>query len=94
MPATMKESKAKKFKKPEFMFIIKCDVHPWMKTYAAVMEHPFFAVTAADGKFKIAHADLKDGDYEIEAWHEKVGVRKGKATIKGGKATLDFTFSR
>ena len=39
------------FKKAEEAIVIKCDVHPWMKCYAFCMEHPFFAVTAADGSF-------------------------------------------
>ena len=37
------------------MFVIKCDVHPWMQSYMGVFSHPFFAVTGGDGKFTIAN---------------------------------------
>src|ERR1700758_1873458 len=45
----------------EFMFPaaenfvrFKCDVHPWMYAYVTVVDHPYFAVTDKDGKFRIA----------------------------------------
>jgi hypothetical protein len=62
------------------MSIIKCDVHPWMRAYAGVMEHPYFAVTKADGAFEIK--GLVDGEYTVAAWHEKLGTveQKVKAT--------------
>ncbi|MPZ20527.1 MAG: hypothetical protein GEV06_21825, partial [Luteitalea sp.] len=48
MPATLKETTTK-FAKPEPVFHIKCDVHPWMSAYMAVFTHPFFSVTSTDG---------------------------------------------
>ena len=61
------------------MFAIKCDVHPWMRSYIGVFSHPFFAVTGSDGKFTIAN--LPAGTYEIEAWHEKLGTQKATVTV-------------
>jgi uncharacterized protein (DUF2141 family) len=61
------------------MFVIKCDVHPWMQSYMGVFSHPFFAVTGADGKFTIAN--LPAGTYEVEAWHEKLGTQKSTVTV-------------
>ena len=52
------------------MSTIKCDVHPWMRAYAGVMEHPYFAVTRADGSFEIK--GLVDGEYTVAVWHEKL----------------------
>ncbi len=69
MPDFRKEMEVS-FDKPEFMFPVRCDVHPWMQAWMAVMAHPFFAVTGADGKFEIK--DIPAGTYEIEAWHEKL----------------------
>ena len=37
------------FAKPEIGVPLKCDVHGWMNAYVHVVEHPFFAVTGADG---------------------------------------------
>ena len=44
MPATVKEATTM-FDKPEAIFHIKCDVHPWMSAYVGVFTHPFFSVT-------------------------------------------------
>jgi hypothetical protein len=91
MPASRTEAEAK-FDKEEFMFKIKCDVHPWMGAYVSVMSHPYFAVTGKDGKFSIA--GLPPGTYEIEAWHEKLKTMTATVTIAGDETgTADFTFS-
>ena len=89
MPPSVTESD-KVFNKPEPHFPVKCDVHPWMKTYIAVMTHPYFDVSGTDGKFEIK--DLPDGSYEIEAWHERLGTQTAKVTVSGGAATADFSF--
>ena len=89
MPPTLKE-KDQVFNKPEAHFPVKCDVHPWMKTYIAVMTHPYFAVSGTDGKFEIS--GLADGTYEIEAWHEKLGTQTASVTVSGGSASTDFSF--
>jgi plastocyanin len=91
MPDFRKEME-KVFNKPEFMFQVRCDVHPWMKAWIAVMPNPFFAVTGPDGKFEIK--DLPAGTYTIEAWHEKLGPQTATITVKDqGTEGSDFTFS-
>ena len=89
MPPTLLE-KDQVFNKPEAHFPVKCDVHPWMKTYIAVMTHPYFDVSGTDGMFEIS--GLPDGSYEIEAWHEKLGTQSASVTVSGGAASADFSF--
>jgi len=78
MPGTLKEATTV-FSKPEAVFTIKCDVHPWMQAYMAVFTHPFFSVTGTDGKFTISGLD--PGTYEITAWHEKLGTQTASITV-------------
>jgi plastocyanin len=90
MPATLKEATTT-FDKPEAIFQIKCDVHPWMSAYIGVFTHPFFSVTGQDGKFTIS--GLEAGTYEITAWHEKLGTRTASVTVgASGTKTQDFKF--
>jgi len=91
MPANRTEADTK-FGKEEGMFLVKCDVHPWMAAYVGVFANPFFAVTGTDGKYKIS--GLPPGTYEIEAWHEKLGVQTAKVTVAaGGAAAANFSFA-
>jgi plastocyanin len=91
MPPTRKEATAT-FGKAEGMFVVKCDVHPWMRAYIGVMSNPFFAVTKPDGKFQIAN--LPPGTYEIEAWHEKLGTQKASVTVGAADTkSVSFKFS-
>ena len=91
MPASRTEAETK-FGKEEGMFQVKCDVHGWMTAYVGVFGNPFFAVSDKNGKFSIG--GLPPGTYEIEAWHEKLGVKSGSVTVAEGKpATIDFSFA-
>lgn len=91
MPKFVKQKETKDLTKPEVMVAVKCDVHPWMAGYVGVLPHPFFAVTAEDGSYTIE--GLPPGEYEIEAWHEKLGTQTSKVKVEGDKAaTADFTF--
>ena len=91
MPGTSKEATTT-FPKPEPVFQIKCDVHPWMSAYIGVFEHPFFSTTKTDGKFSIAGLDA--GTYEITAWHERLGTQKATITVSGSDTkSQDFKFA-
>jgi plastocyanin len=90
-PATVKEVTTT-FPKPEGMFQIKCDVHPWMSAYIGVFTHPFFSVTRTDGKFTIP--DLPAGTYEITAWHERLGTQTASITVAANETkTQNFKFA-
>jgi len=90
MPPTRKEA-SETFAKEEGMFIVKCDVHPWMQAFIGVFGNPFFAVTKTDGKFSIANLD--PGTYEVEAWHEKLGTQKATVTVGAATKPVSFKFS-
>src|SRR5215510_4643556 len=90
MTASIKEVTTT-FNKPEALFHIKCDVHPWMSAYLGVFTIPFFSVTAADGKFTISGLD--PGTYEITAWQERLGTKTASVTVGANDTkTQDFKF--
>jgi plastocyanin len=81
------------FDKEEFMFPMKCDVHPWMGAWISVLSHPYFDTTGKDGSYLID--DLPEGTYELSVWHEKLGTQKTTVTLKGDEQQVaDFTFLR
>lgn len=59
---------AKKFRKAGVVEIV-CDAgHYWMSGYVHVAEHPYYAITDENGKFKIDN--VPPGAYKLQAWHE------------------------
>ena len=80
-----------KFAREEVGIPVKCNVHPWMRSYLAVFKHPFFAVTGRDGSFDLRN--LAPGEYTLQAWHEKLGTMTQKITVVAGQTkTVDFDF--
>ncbi|MBV9925121.1 MAG: carboxypeptidase regulatory-like domain-containing protein [Acidobacteria bacterium] len=84
---------SKPLKRAEVVVPVKCNQHPWMRAYVAVLPHPFFAITDANGKFEIKNVPA--GTYTLVAWHEKdqKGVTQTVTVTAGGAATSDFSFS-
>jgi hypothetical protein len=81
----------KSFAREEIGIPVKCNVHPWMKAYMAVLPNPYFQVTSKDGKFDLKN--LPPGTYTIVAWHELYKTDPQTITI-GPKETksVNFTF--
>jgi plastocyanin len=79
------------FDKPEPFLKFQCDVHPWMFAWVTVVDHPYFAVSGADGKFTIKN--VPPGKYTIEATHRKLGTQTADLEVKDSGANQDFTFA-
>src|SRR5271170_7053972 len=72
------------------MISVKCNIHPWMHGYFAVVKGPF-ATSDKNGSYTI-HG-VPAGSYTVTAWQEDLGTQTSKVTVAGGKpATADFTF--
>jgi plastocyanin len=78
------------FDKPEPFLKFQCDVHPWMFAWVSVFDHPYFAVSGADGKFTIKNVPA--GKYTLEAAHRKLGVQTAEVEVKADGAAQNFTF--
>ena len=70
-----------------------CDIHTWMTAYQLPMDHPFVAITDADGKFEIA--DLPAGRHKFRIWHEKAGLldKEYEIDVKGGDEPTEVEIS-
>ena len=79
------------FTRRELAVRVSCDLHPWMGAVVHVLDHPFYAVTGADGAFAIA--GLPPGEYEVEALHPTLGKRRATIAVAAGVDTpLDLSF--
>jgi len=77
------------FAREEIAIPVKCNIHPWMRGYIAVLKNPYFAVTKPDGSFDLPN--LPPGTYTVKAWHEKLGTSTQTITI-GANQTKDISF--
>jgi carboxypeptidase family protein len=79
------------FAREEVAIPVKCNVHPWMKSYIGVIGSPYFQVTGKDGSFTLKN--VPPGTYTVEAWHESFGTQDQMVTVgpKESKAvTITF----
>jgi len=73
------------------MISVKCNIHPWMHGYFAVVKGPF-ATSDRNGAYTI-HG-VPAGSYTVTAWQEDLGTQTQKVSVAGGKpASAEFTFA-
>jgi plastocyanin len=69
---------------------VKCNIHPWMRAYIAVVKGPF-GLSNETGSFKLDN--VPPGTYTLTAWQETYGTQTQKVTVAAGKpVTADFSF--
>ncbi|MCR9295705.1 MAG: methylamine utilization protein [bacterium] len=61
---------------------VECNIHPWMKAYIIVTEHPFVGVTNEQGELTIEN--LPVGEVTFKVWHESAAGSIDEGTV-GGK---------
>ncbi len=72
---------------------VKCDAHSWMRAYVYVSEHPYVAITDAQGNFEIK--DLPPGKYTVRFWHEGLKEVKKDVEVSAGKVSeLNVTMTK
>lgn len=85
--------KTKEARPPEDAGLIhfRCDIHPWMTAWVVMSPHPYFATTSEDGAFRLE--GVPPGTYTLEAWHETLGTKTARVTVKEGQeAEVSFEF--
>lgn len=69
-----------------------CDAHSWMSAWLYVLEHPYFAVVGADGRFMIE--DVPPGKYKLKAWHPVLQFKEQSVEVgASGAVTANFAFA-
>jgi plastocyanin len=66
------------FTKPEIVRV-GCDLHPWMRSWVVVVDHPFYTITNDDGEFTLDN--VPSGQHTLEIWHETLGTVTTEITV-------------
>jgi len=67
-----------------------CEIHSHMSAVIRVFDHPWFTVPSQEGTFAIDNVPA--GSYTLAAWHERIGERRDRVTIRAG-TTTQVTFA-
>ena len=83
------KSKSVVFERPGVVRIF-CDIHSHMSAFVLVFSHPYYAMAAADGRYRIDN--IPPGTYTVSAWHEGEARDTRTVTIPahGGDVDLDL----
>ena len=82
-------SRSATFSRPGIVKVF-CEIHSHMSAVVRVFDHDFFTIPGDDGQFSID--DVPPGEHTLVAWHERIGERRDKVTIRAGAATtINFT---
>jgi plastocyanin len=79
------------FRRPEIIRI-DCDLHPWMRAWVVVAEHPFYALSNDKGEFTLDN--VPPGTYTLRVWHESLAVVKKDVTVSDGVAAVTVEMTR
>lgn len=84
----------------EQLMVFNCNIHPWMRGYAWVFDHPYATVSKGDngknyGEYEITKVPA-GAEVEIVYWHESMDKPKvlDKIKFKDGDNTKDFTVNK
>ena len=82
-------SRSTVFNRPGIVKVF-CEIHSQMSAVVRVFDHEFFTIPAEDGSYSIDN--VPPGEHTLVAWHERIGERRERVTIKAGApAQMNFT---
>lgn len=82
-------SRSKTFTRPGIVKVF-CEIHSHMSAVVRVFDHGWFTIPNEDGTFAIDN--VPPGDHTLVAWHERIGERRDRVSIRPGAATtINFT---
>jgi plastocyanin len=82
-------SRSRVFPRPGIVKVF-CEIHSHMSAVVRTFDNGWFTTPSEEGTFSIA--DVPAGDHTLVAWHERIGERRDRVTIRPGTATqITFT---
>jgi plastocyanin len=82
-------TRSRTFSRPGIVKVF-CELHSHMSAVVRVFDHPWFTIPDDRGSFAIA--DVPAGEHTVVAWHERIGERRDRVTIRPGQPT-EITFT-
>jgi plastocyanin len=69
---------------------VECDIHPWMRGWVYVFDHPWFDVTDDRGRFRIQ--SVPDGEYRLKVRQPDIRFQHEQSIriLKGAAAPLEI----
>ena len=83
LPQQGQEIRNKKILRNPGLLSLKCNAHFYMQAWVWVVEHPYAAVTLANGTFTLD--SVPPGSYKLRVWHESAGEDVVDVTVESGK---------
>ena len=56
-----------------------CDLHPWMRSWVIVDDHPYYTITGDNGEFTLPN--VPPGRYVLKVWHETLRSMTREITV-------------
>ena len=74
------------------LVVLLCNVHSDMSAYIMVVDTPYYAVTDAQGRFRMPN--VPPGVYTLHAWHESGAEQTRAVTVGAHTAPIVLTLAR
>ena len=62
-----------------------CRTHPWTQGWIHVFDHPYFVISAPNGRFALD--SIPPGEYTMRTWHERLGGTTREIRVENGGVT-------
>jgi plastocyanin len=82
-------SKAVRFDRPGIVRVF-CDIHSHMSAFILVFAHRYFAVTDAEGRYRIE--DVPPGTYAVSVWNEVLPRETRSVTVPATSEPVELNF--
>ena len=83
-------SKSVRFDRPGIVRVF-CEIHSHMSAFILVFAHRYFAVTDADGAYRIDN--VPPGDYNVFVWNESMPLESRRVTVPDSGGDVDVNFA-